>query len=125
MRRLVPRERLAMTGFQVSSSPGVLRLAGQIDLAAALDVLDAGLIALAASTDTFVVDLDSVTFIDLTALGVLVRLRNAALAHRLALRLANVPPPVNHVLDLAGLSKVFDERRVFEVRRVHASPDAG
>jgi anti-sigma B factor antagonist len=106
-----------MTGFHVSSSPGVLRLSGELDLDAAPDIVTAGIAALEGpDTPTLLVDLDAVTFIDSTAIGALVRLSNAADDQGKHLTLTNVPARVHQVLTITGLTEVFDIHTVFPIR---------
>lgn len=85
-----------------------LELAGEVDLAAAAQIVDLGLVALAGpGIIAVVVSLGRVTFIDSTALGALVRLRNAALSQSKRLELTEVPARVERLLELTGLSGVF------------------
>jgi anti-sigma B factor antagonist len=106
-----------MTGFHVSSSPGLLRLSGEIYLDAAPDIIDAGLAALEdPDTLALLVDFNSVTFIDSTAIGALVRLNNAADDQGKHLTLTNVPARVHRVLTITGLTEVFDVHTVFAIR---------
>jgi anti-sigma B factor antagonist len=106
-----------MTGFHVSSSPGLLRLSGEIDLDAAPDVLAAGTAALEATgVDTLLVDFDSVTFFDSSAISALVRLNNSADEQGKHLTLTNVPARVHQILTITGLTEVFDIHTVFAIR---------
>jgi anti-sigma B factor antagonist len=54
-----------------------------------------------------VIDLAEVTFIDSTALGVLIGLRNSAQEINKQVILANVPRRVRRILALTGLDVVF------------------
>jgi anti-anti-sigma factor len=94
----------------------VLRLSGEIDLDAAPDIVDAGLAARdEPGTRTLLVDFNSVTFIDSTAIGALARLNNTADAQGKHLALTNVPARVQHVLTITGLTGVFDVHTVFPI----------
>ncbi len=85
-----------------------LTLSGELDLATAPTLVDLGLEALARpGTSVLAIDVGEVTFIDSTALGALVRLRNAALAGAKRVELVTVPDRVQRLLELTGLSDVF------------------
>ena len=87
----------------------VLRLAGEIDLACAEDVVAAGRGALAAAATgaTLVVDLSAVEFADSSALNALVRLRNLAVESRVSPVLQDVPPVLASLLHVTGLDGFF------------------
>jgi anti-sigma B factor antagonist len=88
----------------------VLALVGEADLDAQPQILELGSAALADhSTPTLVLDLAGVTFIDSTGLSALVHLRNEAQTLGKQLQLSGVPDRVRQILDLTGLSTVFQE----------------
>ena len=90
--------RLVLSGeIDLASADAIIRLGGE-----ALDHPDVSLLA---------VDVAAVTFIDSTALGTLVRLRNASLERGKNLRLDNVSDRVRRLLELTGLGVVFDTGR--------------
>jgi anti-sigma B factor antagonist len=92
-----------------SGSRNVLELAGEIDLATSQVVSDRGAQCLDQPGITLlIVDLAAVTFMDSTALGALVRLRNLAVTQGKQLRLANVPTRVGRLLELVGLTAIFE-----------------
>ena len=98
--------------FRVTSLPGqnvaILALSGELDLALAADIVSAGSECLAESTtQTLIVDLRAVTFIDSTAIGSLVHLRNAALERGKQLELSHMPERVDKLLKITGLDQVF------------------
>jgi anti-sigma B factor antagonist len=101
----------------------VLRPSGELDLDAAPDIIDAGLAALEAPNPILLVDLDSVTFIDSTAIGALVRLNNTADDQGKHLALTNVPARVHQVLTITGLAEVFDIHTVFPIRPSQAGDE--
>lgn len=109
-----------MTGFNITCAPGLLRLSGEIDLAAAPDIVTAGTTALA-SSDELVIDLGAVTFLDSTALGALIELNNAATDKGATFTLRNVPDRVHRILDLTGLSEAFNILTVFDIGQRQAT----
>jgi anti-sigma B factor antagonist len=92
---------------ELDERTGVLSVEGELDLASApslkwalTDILDAG-------HDQVVVDLSLVTFIDSTALGVLVGVRkNLSPAAKLAITCTH--PDVLNIFELTGLDATFD-----------------
>jgi anti-sigma B factor antagonist len=87
----------------------IIRLAGELDLAVADDVLALGLLALDADNVVeLVLDMDDVTFLDSTGIGTLIRIRNAAIARGVELQLRGVGPRIRRVLSITGLENVFD-----------------
>ena len=88
----------------------VVEVSGDLDLATAPQLRDAGLRALGIEPTRVVIDLTDVTFIDSSGLGVLVLLRRKARTHRSELVL--VPSDrVDAVLRISGLEHVFTIRR--------------
>jgi anti-anti-sigma factor len=104
-----------MSPFQIEVVPGgevcTLVLHGEVDLAVADSIVEVGTRSLAdAATTTVIIDMSQVTFIDSTALGALIRLRNLADASTKQFALTRLPDRVTKVLGIAGLSTVFDVR---------------
>jgi anti-anti-sigma factor len=99
----------------------VLRLAGEIDLSCADDVVGVGrdLLAAAPTGATLVIDLAGVEFADSSALNALVRLRNLAVESRVSPVLRDVPPVLVSLLELTGLTGVF------AVVTGESAPDSG
>ncbi|MFH7594619.1 STAS domain-containing protein [Streptomyces racemochromogenes] len=56
---------------------------------------------------TLVLDLEAVTFIDASALSMLLALRHRARAHGTTLRLRAVPAQAQHLLELTGTGHLF------------------
>jgi anti-anti-sigma factor len=101
-----------MERFRITADTGeatcVLTLGGEADLAVAADIVKLGTAALQQQrTNAVVVDLSGVTFMDATSLGALIELRNAADKLGKPLRLHGIPPRVQRLLDLTGLSDHF------------------
>jgi anti-sigma B factor antagonist len=84
----------------------VVALAGELDLYNAEDVRAALLEACADEPSVLVLDLADVTFIDSTALGVLIEARSR-LADRNAFRLAAPGLETRRALEVSGLDKHF------------------
>jgi stage II sporulation protein AA (anti-sigma F factor antagonist) len=104
-----------MSAFRVEVLPCgeicTLILHGEADLAVADNIVEQGTSSLAdTATVTLIIDMGQVTFIDSTALGALIRLRNFADAAAKQLVLTRLPDRVKKVLDIAGLGSVFDVR---------------
>jgi len=55
-----------------------------------------------------IVDLAAVEYIDSSALGMLLLLRERALSHNISVKLANGRGPVKQVLEVANFSKLFE-----------------
>jgi anti-sigma B factor antagonist len=92
---------------ELDERTGVLNVEGELDLASAPSLKWALTDILAAGHDQVVVDLSLVTFIDSTALGVLVGVRkNLSPGARLAITCAH--PDVLNIFELTGLDATFD-----------------
>jgi anti-sigma B factor antagonist len=109
-----------METFRVKAVPGnntcTLMLSGEVDLAGAPDITELGTISLNESgMSTLIVDLTAVTFIDSTAIGAFVHLRNLADEGGKKFVLANAPDRVLRVIQIAGLDAVFDLQTTSEV----------
>jgi anti-sigma B factor antagonist len=96
----------AVTGIDRRDGDTVVSLAGELDLYNAEEVRSAFLDALAGEPAVLVVDLAEVTFIDSTALGVLVDALKR-MADRSGFRLAAPGLEVRRALDVSGLDAVF------------------
>jgi anti-sigma B factor antagonist len=101
-----------MTDFQIAvaqqGGPCTLRVSGDVDLAVADDLRQAGLSCIESDDVGLRVDLEDVTFIDSTGLGALVQLRTAARDSGKLLQLVNVPGEVARMLQLTGLTDTFE-----------------
>ena len=100
-----------MTGFSAdldSEDPGVLRLSGELDIAAVDVFLDRARAALGEADPVLRIDVGDVSFIDSTGLGALVRLREHAQAQGKDVELAHIPRQMSRILDLTGLAGLFD-----------------
>jgi anti-sigma B factor antagonist len=103
----------AIVRHELDERTGALTVEGELDLASApslkwalTDILDAG-------HDQVIVDLSHVTFIDSTALGVLVGIRkNLSPGARLAI--ACMQPEVLNIFELTGLDATFDLFSTFD-----------
>jgi anti-sigma B factor antagonist len=84
----------------------VVSLAGELDLYNAAEVRDTLLQCCAESPERLVVDLSAVTFIDSTALGVLIEAR-AKLANRRGFLLAAPGMETRRALEISGLDRHF------------------
>ena len=96
----------AVTGVDRRDGAVVLSLAGELDLYNADDVRDALLEACAGEPKVLVVDLEEVTFIDSTALGVLIEARSR-MADRSGFRLAAPGLETRRALEVSGLDRHF------------------
>ncbi len=91
-----------------SSSAPHLTLSGEIDLAVAPDLRDAGsTLAKAVAPGPLEIDLGDVTFIDSSGLGALISVRNAARECGTHLVLIRVSPTVARFFELAGVQDSF------------------
>ena len=98
------------TDFSISETASrgipILSISGEADVVTAPQIRDA-LFAIVERSPTVVVDLSELSFVDSTALGVLVsgvkRLRNAGGD----LRLVVTQPRITKVFEITGLTKVF------------------
>lgn len=95
-----------MAGVEDRDGGTVVSLAGELDLYNAEDVRAALLECCAAEPAVLVVDLAEVTFIDSTALGVLIEARSR-LADRGGFRLAAPGLETRRALDVSGLDRHF------------------
>ncbi|HEY2355076.1 MAG TPA: STAS domain-containing protein [Gaiellaceae bacterium] len=100
----------AVKGVELRDGATVVSLAGELDLYNAEDVRAALLEACAEEPSVLVLDLAEVTFIDSTALGVLIEARSR-LADKSGFRLAAPGLETRRALEVSGLDKHFS---VFE-----------
>src|SRR3954447_24064469 len=101
-----PGREAAVTGVEKRDGATVVSLAGELDLYNAEDVRAALLECCAEDPSVLVLDLAEVTFIDSTALGVLIEARSR-LADRDGFRLAAPGLEVRRALEVSGLDKHF------------------
>ena len=95
-----------MVGIDRRAEGVVVSLAGELDLYNAEEVRRALLDTLADGAELLVVDLAEVTFIDSTALGVLIEARSR-LSDRSGFRLAAPGLEVRRALEVSGLDRHF------------------
>jgi anti-sigma B factor antagonist len=88
----------------------VVTVRGEVDLANAADLEAALRQALAGSPSSVVLDLAALTFIDSSGLRVLVALSKEAESRSAEFELRNVPHHAQRVLDITGVSELFDGR---------------
>ena len=103
-----------VAGIDRGDGATVVSLAGELDLYNAAVVREALLGCCAESPDRLIVDLGSVTFIDSTALGVLIEARTR-MANRKSFLLAAPGLETRRALEISGLDRHFT---------VHESLDA-
>ncbi|MBV8464293.1 MAG: STAS domain-containing protein [Acidimicrobiales bacterium] len=84
----------------------VVSLSGEIDVAAA-PVVRERLEAAAGRAEALVVDLTEVTFIDSTALGVLIGVHKLCLGSGTSIRLVVSEPRILKVFEITGLTDLF------------------
>lgn len=86
----------------------VVSLAGELDIAVAAEVRQRGLAALEqAGIGTLVLDLTEVTFLDSSAIGALVEIRNAAHPAGVPVTLRNVTSSIRRTIEIMGLTDLF------------------
>ena len=95
-----------MAGVDRRDGAVVVLLAGELDLYNAEEVRSALLDVCAAEPEVLVIDLDQVTFIDSTALGVLIEARSR-MADRSGFRLAAPGLETRRALEVSGLDRQF------------------
>jgi anti-anti-sigma factor len=93
--------------YQLSDELGLLLVFGELDMETAPGLARAVESAIGGSTGwSLVIDLSHCSFLDTTALGVLVDLQAAAREAGAELLLANTPPRIVRLLELTGLAEV-------------------
>jgi anti-anti-sigma factor len=90
-----------------SNEPIVLALSGEIDNANAAQVIARGLAALAAAAGDLVIDLSEVAFLDSTALGALITIRNTADQQGRAVIVRNPQPHIRRIFEMTGQIEAF------------------
>jgi anti-anti-sigma factor len=90
--------------------PHVLVVSGELDLAVVDEFLQRARVALGNAATVLEIDFGSVTFIDSTGLGALVRIREDAVAQGKDVTLSHVPAQTTRILEMTGLADVFVER---------------
>jgi anti-sigma B factor antagonist len=96
----------AVTGVDSRDGAIVVSLAGELDLYNAEEVRSALVDACAGEPNVLVVDLGDVTFIDSTALGVLIEARSS-MVDRQGFRLAAPGVETRRALEVSGLDRHF------------------
>jgi anti-anti-sigma factor len=86
----------------------VLTVTGDIDLASAADFETCLRSALDRAPSSIVIDLAALTFIDSSGLRALVSVSKEAQSRDATIALRNVPRHAQRVLDITGLSELFD-----------------
>jgi anti-anti-sigma factor len=94
---------------EVRDGTCVVRIAGDLDLAAVDDFVEVGRVSLGRCQGVEL-DLGGVTFIDSSGLGALVRLHKESDEQGTPLHLTNVTEATERLLELTGLTGVFDIR---------------
>jgi anti-sigma B factor antagonist len=102
----VTQEVPPVAGVERNGGATIVRLAGELDLYNAHVVRDALLAACAENPERVVVDLGQVTFLDSTALGVLIEARKS-LENRRAFVLAQPGLETRRALEVSGLDRHF------------------
>jgi anti-sigma B factor antagonist len=95
-----------VSGVEQNGGATIVRLAGELDLYNAHVVREALLSACAENPERVVVDLGDVTFLDSTALGVLIEARKS-LENRRAFLLAQPGLETRRALEVSGLDRHF------------------
>jgi len=94
--------------FRIAIGEGTVRLAGDIDLSVASEMLDAiSCFAACSRLDCLLIDLGAVTFIDSSGINGLIRARQHLEDGSVALVLVNVPRSVSELMRLTGTTELF------------------
>jgi anti-sigma B factor antagonist len=101
-----------MERFRLTALPNgdtcTLIVAGDVDLERAPEIVELATASLdEASSQTLVIHLGAVTFMDSTGLGALITVRNAAEQRGKRVALDAIPPRVQRLLDLTNLNDFF------------------
>ena len=96
-----------VAGVEQNGDAVVIRLAGELDLYNAHEVREALLEQSVSAPERLVVDLSGVTFVDSTALGVLIEARTK-LPNRRAFLIAAPRVEARRALEVSGLDRHFD-----------------
>jgi anti-anti-sigma factor len=84
-----------------------IALVGELDMTARDDILAAGTREFDAGALSLAVDMREATFMDSTALGALVTLRNIALERGGTVTVCNLAPHIRRVFEITGLLDAF------------------
>jgi anti-sigma B factor antagonist len=110
------RSGVTVSRFQLRTDDGaparpgyaVLDASGELDLATAPELIELAISCLdAESTQVLVVDLSAVTFMDSTALGALISIRESAEQAGKQLQLSAIPDRVRRLFEITGMTDVF------------------
>lgn len=100
--------------FEVSQESGsgyaLVSVVGEVDVATAPELRDRLREAVADGSPTVAVDLTEVTFIDSTALGVLIETKKLCDGEGRTMRIAVSEPRILKVFEITGLTGLFDIR---------------
>jgi anti-sigma B factor antagonist len=102
-----------VAGIDRNNGATVVRLAGELDLYNAHTVREALIACTEEAPDRLVVDLSGVSFIDSTALGVLIEARSR-MANRRGFVLASPGLETRRALEVSGLDKHFAVHETLE-----------
>lgn len=91
----------------ISAECVAIRLSGRFDVQGQPDFLEAVEAAVVADTREIQLDFGAVDYIDSTALGLLLVLRDQARRAGKTVSLVNVQGSVKHILDIANFAKLF------------------
>ena len=108
-------ETFSISSERLVGTMGLVVLSGEVDIYTAPRFRECMIELLDAGVDKLVIDLSAVTFIDSTALGVLIGGVRRVRAVGGAMTLVVTSRPVERVLSITGLDRVFD---------LHATRDA-
>jgi anti-sigma B factor antagonist len=108
-------DQFSISSARLSETLGLVVLAGEVDIFTAPRFREGMVELLDAGVESLVVDLSGVTFIDSTALGVLIGGVRRVHGAGGAMTLVVVSRPVQRVLSITGLDRVFS---------IHATRDA-
>ena len=98
-------------GGSAGDGPRIVKVRGEVDLATAPDLETTVRKVLDDAPRGVDLDLRDLTFIDSSGLRVLVSLSKEAQSRSATFGLRNVPQHAQRVLDITGLSDLFDGRR--------------
>jgi anti-anti-sigma factor len=101
-----PPARLEIT-MHTAGRDAVLELSGELDIASSSDLVRAARHALRVQPQNLVMDLNEVTFMDLTGTRALIGCRRLAVARNSELILRRPSAAVRRMLDVSGLHAVF------------------
>ncbi|HZE06699.1 MAG TPA: STAS domain-containing protein [Solirubrobacteraceae bacterium] len=82
-------------------------VAGELDLASAVGMLNAVRAALRSRPEILELDLSAITFVDVAGLRAVITCRRMAVAHDARLALVDPSDPVRRLVEMVGLSSLF------------------